>query len=97
MTNKMNQSLYFTLALREKCPYFGVFSGPYFIAFRLNRERYGVYGVTGYLSVFSPNAGKYRPEKLQIRTFFTQCRSLHYAMTLIYVKLELNNEKDKLA
>ena len=27
---------------------------------------------TGYLSVFSPNAGKCGPEKLLIRTFFTQ-------------------------
>ena len=25
---------------------------------------------TAYLSVFSPNAGKYRPEKLRMRTFF---------------------------
>ena len=25
-----------------------------------------------YLSVFSPNAGKYGPQKLQIRTLFTQ-------------------------
>ena len=30
-----------------------------------------------YLTVFSPNAGKYGPEKLWIRTFFTQCRRLH--------------------
>ena len=27
-------------------------------------------------AVFSPNAGKYGPEKLRIRTFFTQCVSL---------------------
>ena len=27
---------------------------------------------TPYLSIFSPNAGKYWPEKLRIRTFFTQ-------------------------
>ena len=26
-------------------------------------------------SVFSPNAGKYGPEKLRIRTLFMQCRS----------------------
>ena len=26
-----------------------------------------------YLSVFSPNAGKYGPEKLRIRTLFTKC------------------------
>ena len=28
---------------------------------------------TEYLSVFSPNAGKYGPEKLRIRILFTQC------------------------
>ena len=28
---------------------------------------------TPYLSIFSPNAGKCEPEKLQIRTIFTQC------------------------
>ena len=33
---------------------YGVFSGPYFPEFRLNTERYGV---------FSPNRGKYGPEK----------------------------------
>ena len=53
------------------------FSGPYFPAFGLNTERYGVshyvdIPITEYLSVFSPNAGKYRPEKLRICTLFTQ-------------------------
>ena len=31
-----------------------------------------IYGDTEYLSVFSPNAGKCRPEQLRIRTLFTQ-------------------------
>ena len=31
------------------------------------------YGTLYCLSVFSPNAGKYGPEKLRIRTLFTQC------------------------
>ena len=39
------------------------FSGPYFPAFELNTERYFVY-----LPVFTPNAGKYGPEKLRIWT-----------------------------
>ena len=39
------------------------FSGLYFPAFGLNTERYGVS-----LSVFSPSAGKYGPEKLRIWT-----------------------------
>ena len=38
---------------------YGVFSGPYF-------------PYTPYLSVFSPDEGKYRPEKERIRTLFTQ-------------------------
>ena len=42
------------IAAWKMCKY-GVFSGPYFPAFGLN---------TVYLSVFSPNAGKYRPEKI---------------------------------
>ena len=42
---------------------YGVFSGPCFPAFRLN---------TPYLSVFSPNAGKYGPEKIPyLDTFHT--------------------------
>ena len=48
------------------------FSGPYFPAFGLNTERYE------YLSIFRPNAGKYKPEKLQIRALFTQCMPLIY-------------------
>ena len=45
------------------------FSGAYFPAFGLNTERY---------RVFSPHSGKYGPEKLQIRTLFTQCFPLIY-------------------
>ena len=41
------------------------FSSPYFPVFGLNTEWYGV------SPVFSPNAGKYGPKKLQICTFFT--------------------------
>ena len=29
---------------------------------------------TEFLPVFSPNAGKYEPQKLRIRTLFTQCQ-----------------------
>ena len=41
------------------------FSGSYFAAFGLNTER-----DTVYLSVFSPNVGKCRPEKIRKRTLF---------------------------
>ena len=44
------------ISLREKCPNTEV-SGPYFPKFRLNTETYGV------SPVFSPNTGKYGPEK----------------------------------
>ena len=44
-----------------------IFSCPYFPAFGPHMK---------YLSVFSPNGGKYRPEKLQIRTLFMQWRVL---------------------
>ena len=39
------------------------FSGPYFPAFGMNTK-------TPYFSVFSPNAGKYGPQQLRIRTLF---------------------------
>ena len=45
---------YFTV---WKVSTYGVFSGPYFSAFGLNRRD------MEYLSVFSPNAEKYGPEK----------------------------------
>ena len=37
---------------------------------------------TPFLSVLSRNAGKYRPEKLRIRTLFTQCQTLIYNLKL---------------
>ena len=43
----------------SKC---GVISGPYFPAFRLNLGNFYLYTDTPYLSVFSPNTGKYGPE-----------------------------------
>ena len=51
------------ISLREKCPYSEFF---WFVLFRIRTE-YGEY-----LTVFSPNAGKHGPEKLRIRTLFTQ-------------------------
>ena len=49
---------------RQKCPY-SKFSCPYFPAFELNMDRYDWI----YFSVFSPNAGKYKPEKIRMRKF----------------------------
>ena len=48
--------------MREKCPYLEFF----WFVFSCFRSEYL------YLSVFSPNAGKYGPEKLQIGTLFPQ-------------------------
>ena len=47
--------------VREKCPY----SEFFWSVFSRIWTEYGE------ISVFSPNAGKYGPEKLQIRTLFT--------------------------
>ena len=51
--------------LREKCPYSDFFWSVFFRILTDTNARY--------LSIFSPNTGKYGPEKLRIRTFFTQC------------------------
>ena len=56
---KINWSFY----IAWKVSKYGVFSDPYFPVFGLN---------TKYLSVFSPNTGKYGPEKIRIWTLFTQ-------------------------
>ena len=45
-------------------------SGDYFPAFGMNTERYSV---SPFLCVFSPDAGKWGPEKFRIRILFTQC------------------------
>ena len=65
----MNFCQFLQPTLREKCPYslFGVFLVTTFSRSDLIRRD------TRYLSVFSQNAGKYGPEKLQIQTLFTQC------------------------
>ena len=53
------------------------FSGLYFHSFGLNMERQA-----SYLSIISPNAEKYGPEKLLIRTNFTQCIVYIFKMAL---------------
>ena len=57
------------------------FSGPYFPY----SDRIRKY--TPCLSIFSPNAGKYRPENLRIRTLFNQCRIF---FTSFLIDLETN-------
>ena len=41
-------------------------------------------------SVFSPNAGKHRPEKLRIRALFTQCGCLKYTQFSTFGQVEIN-------
>ena len=48
---------------------------------------------TPYLSVFSQNAGKYGPEKLLIRTLFTQCLTPETKMSLTESLNFANSEK----
>ena len=49
-------------------------SGSYFPAFGLN-------------SVFSPNAEEYGSEKLRIRTFFTQCKLIHFGPIFPFISM----------
>ena len=62
-------------------------SGPYFSAFGLNTERdwsvfFIIWTEYQYHSVFNPNTAKCGPEKLLIRTFFTQAGSFYQIITL---------------
>ena len=74
------------LSLREKCPYseflFSIFS-------RIWTKYRKILRISSpYLSVFSPNVGKYRPEKLRMRTLFKQC----YGATLPISQIENCNK-----
>ena len=60
--NPQNLGLFHLYCHCVKSVHIRSFSGPYFSAFRYSP----------YLSVFSPNAGKYGQEKLRIRILFTQ-------------------------
>ena len=42
---------------------------------------------TPYLSVFSPNAEEYGSEKLRIRTFFTQCKLIHFGPIFPFISM----------
>ena len=50
----------------RKVPIFGIFLVCIFPHLDWKQREYGVF------FVFNPNAGKYGPEKLRVRTFFTQ-------------------------
>ena len=58
---------------------------------------------TPYLSVFSPNVGKYKPEKLRKRTLFTQCKFNSFSVlinryTLFFISnTSVSNARLKLA
>ena len=54
---------------------YGVIPGPYFPAFGLNTDKY--------LSVFSPNAGKYGPEKTPYLDTFHVVLGLEYSQLAI--------------
>ena len=55
----------------------------------IGRKR--TWGTLSYLFVFSPNVGKYGPEKLEVRAIFTQCISfsISFLSTLNTLKLTL--------
>ena len=46
---------------------------------------------TLYLSAFSPNAGKYGPQKLRIQTLFTHCICIKYIVTYKILTYSLNS------
>ena len=58
--------IHFVSMLYEECPWWS-FSGRIFLCWDW------IWRVTPILSVFIPNARKYGPEKLSIRTIITQC------------------------
>ena len=58
--------MYLTLNILCEVFKYGVFSGPYFLAFGLKVD-------TPYLSVFSPNTGKYGPERTPYLDIFMPC------------------------
>ena len=62
-----------TLTLREKCSDKEFFLVRIFPQLDWIRRDTPLQRDTPYLSVFSPNAGKYGPEKLRTWTLFTQC------------------------
>ena len=74
-------------ALRKKCPnteFFLVRIFPHSDWLRIDAE---------YLSVFIPNAGKYRPEKLHIWTLFMQWWCFFFWLIVVNCKGEINKYK----
>ena len=71
---------YFTKLLREKCPNTEFFSGPYFPAFGLNTERYGVF------LLIQSKCGKIRTRKtLNTDTFHAmEGFNFSYPLALVY-------------
>ena len=78
-----------TSSLREKCP-----STELFLV-RIFPHSDWIRRNTKYLSVFSLNAGKYRPKQLRIRTLLMQCQfiSLTRFMLMLLFYTPLKNKK----
>ena len=64
--------------LREKCP------NTEFVLVRIFPYSDWIRRDVEYLSVFSPNTGKYGPKKLRICTLFTQWKWLQLAVDYIW-------------
>ena len=66
------------------CPYSEFFQSKFFCI--LNE----IWSDKQYLSVDSPNAGKYGQEKLRMRSFLTQCESsIYFLKTILLASLKL--------
>ena len=69
-----------------------VFSRPYFPAFGLNTEEYGLNAK--YRSGFSPNTGKYGPEKTSYADIFHAVKNLRYRQSMDSDAIVLNFLKE---
>ena len=67
------------------------FSSPHFLAFGMNTDEHG----DEYGDLRSPNAGKYGPERLQIRTLFIQCLIVTHFTPKVPILYSLDNSENQ--
>ena len=69
--------------LREKCPNTEFFSGPYFPAFGLNTDRYGVSLCNGVSLRIQSNCGKIRTRKNSLSEHFSRSVSVVFRQQFV--------------
>ena len=75
----MTYRRYILHSQREKCPYSEFF---WSVFSRIRTD----YGEIQYLSVFTPNAGKYGPEKPRIRLHFSRSEYIQDSNLIIVIR-----------